>query len=244
MSNAVTRMEQPVSQEVVPAVMTPMAIVQLALDKNFDLERIEKMMQIAERFQKQQSERAFNQAVSAFKQNPPQFFADKENKQYGSKYTSLGNMVNVVNAALGQHGLEASWDIEQTNGIKVTCILRHADGHERRVSLTAAPDKSGAKNEIQQIKSTITYLEVATFQAVTGVATSIGSLDDDGNGAGDPHGAPRISAEQVEALKKLIAERGADVPKFLAYIKADTVEGIRASSYEAARSALQSKRPK
>jgi hypothetical protein len=80
--------------------------------------------------------------------------------------------------------LNARWDVEQGTSIKVTCILSHAMGHSERVSLSGPPDESGAKNKLQQIKSTLTYLKGATFEAVTGVATIPGNLDDDGNAAG------------------------------------------------------------
>ena len=49
--------------------------------------------------------------------------------------------------------------------------------------MSAPPDTSGSKNLIQQLKSTKTYLEIATFESVTGIA-AIDKGDDDGNSAG------------------------------------------------------------
>ena len=92
-----------------------------------------------------------------------------------------------MNAALSEHQLTARWEVEQSDPtlIKVTCFLTHAMGHFESAAMSAPPDVSGAKNTIQQIKSTKTYLEIATYESVTGVA-SYGSMDDDGNSTEPP----------------------------------------------------------
>ena len=96
--------------------------------------------------------------------------------------------MNTVNEALAQQGLTVSWDLKQDTGIvEVTCILAHVDGHSERVTMRGAPDKSGAKNALQEIKSTQTYLKGATYEAVTGIASTekVGiNKDDDGNKSG------------------------------------------------------------
>jgi hypothetical protein len=223
------------------AALTPMAIVQLAVDKNFDLARIETLMAIAERFEKKQAERAFHEAIAAFKKSPPKVIMDKHNKQYGSMYTSLGGLVNPVNAALGEHGLEAAWTIDQSLAgiIKVTCILTHALGHSREVSMQSPPDKAGAKNPIQEIKSAITYLKASTFEAVTGVASQNKAVnpDDDGNGA-----SGAIDAAQVAFIKKLIADTKANEKALLDYFKAVSIEEIRASQYAKVVAKLETKK--
>lgn len=58
-----------------------------------------------------------------------------------------------------------------------------------------------------------------------------------------PQIAP-ISAEQVAELQSLIVSVGADVPKFLDYMKVSSVEAIPATSYAAAKAALEAKRKK
>lgn len=240
MGNAVTKLEHSPPAAVEMA-LSPMAIVNLALDKNFDLARIESLMAIAERFQAKQAERAFHEALAAFKKSPPKVIMDKVNKQYQSMYTSLGGLVNPVNAALGEHGLEAAWTIDQSKAgiIKVTCILTHAMGHKREVSMESPPDKAGAKNPIQEIKSAITYLKASTFEAVTGVASQLASVnpDDDGNGAG---GA--ITAAQVKFIETLIADTKANKQALLDYFKTDSIENIRTAQYAKVVAKLETKK--
>jgi hypothetical protein len=166
------------------AEITPMQMLQVAVAQGADLERIQKLMDLQDRWEAKQALHAFNAALAAFKKNPPTIVKDLLNKQYNSWYTSLGNLVNTVNASMGEHGLSASWEIEQTELIAVTCILEHVLGHSRRVRLEGPPDTSGSKNTLQQIRSTLTYLKGATFEAVTGIASRQNNADDDGNGAG------------------------------------------------------------
>ncbi len=151
------------------------------------------------------------------------------NKQYGSWYTSLGNLVNTVNAALGEHGLSASWEIEQGELIAVTCVLEHLQGHSRRVRIEGPPDTSGSKNTLQQIRSTLTYLKGATFEAVTGIASRAGNLDDDGTAASAqkrqepmPEGYENWHADMAaladNGLEKMTAAWSDSKPEYRRYV--------------------------
>lgn len=183
-------------------IMTPMEMLNAAIERGDGLDKLERLMDLNDRWEKAQAKKAFAEAKTAFKANAPTIIKDMENKQYGSTYSSLGNVVNTVNEALSKYGLDASWEFDQGDKeIKVTCILTHLLGHSERVSLSGPPDTSGAKNPIQQIKSTTTYLKLATFEAVTGVASKAGSADDDGNGAGR---SATITEEQAADLKTLM----------------------------------------
>lgn len=221
---------------------TPMQMLQLAISQSTDMERLKTLMDLQERWEANQAKKAFNVALAAFKKNPPVVVKDLLNTQYNSMYTSLGNLVNTVNERLGEYGLSASWDIEQSpETIKVTCILEHVDGHSRRVSIESPPDESGSKNDLQKIRSTLTYLRGSTFEAVTGIASRIGNQDDDGNGAG---AVEYITADQVTKMNAALKEVNANVPVFLQWIKAESVEKIKASSFKEAMQAIADKKRK
>ena len=226
-----------------------MAVIQMAMQKNYSPELIEKMMLLQERFEANEARKAFFEAVAAFKENPPEVLKDKENSQFskGDKkamYVSLGNLLKTVNPALGKHGLSVSFEIKQAEKlVTVSCKLSHRMGHSETVTMEAPPDISGgnAKNPIQQIKSTVTYLRAATFEAVTGLAaTDDANLDDDGASAATEY----INEDQLIEIQDLLKETNADVKKFLAYVKAESVEKILASSYGKALSGLKAKKEK
>jgi hypothetical protein len=167
------------------AEVTPMALLQIAMSQNADLDRMQRLMEMQFQWEAKQAEKAYVQAMSDFKKEAIVITKDKENKQYGSRYTSIGNLVNTVTPLLGKHGLSAEWALDQSNGIKVGCTITHALGHKGETKwMTVPEDKSGAKNPLQQIKSSITYAKITVFELATGLASTEGNLDDDGNGSG------------------------------------------------------------
>jgi hypothetical protein len=124
--------------------------------------------------------------MADFKANPPNILKSKKvNIPNGAKFAhaTLADVCDGVCASLGEHGLSHKWETTQGDGlITVACIITHRMGHSERTTLTASPDDSGKKNSIQQIASTVTYLERYTLMAATGLAAK--DQDDDGRGAG------------------------------------------------------------
>jgi hypothetical protein len=183
--SAVAKHVEPAPPAVTESAHIYSLVERIMMDKDIPIERANQALEFYQKVEAERAKKAFLEAKAAFKANAPDIFKDKTNTQYKSAYASIGNVVNTGNDVLARYGLDASWDYDQSSGIKVTCILRHVLGHSERVSLTAPPDNSGSKNPLQQIKSTITYLRLATYEAVTGIATKEGNLDDDGNGFSD-----------------------------------------------------------
>lgn len=179
-----------------------------ALDPHFDVAKLKELLEVKERWDREEARKAYIAAMADFKANPPTVYKDKENKQYDSRYTSIGNLVNTVNAALSPHGLTARWDLDQSAGIKITCVLTHRMGHSESCSMTGPLDTSGQKNPLQQLKSTTTYLKIATFEAVTGLASSNGNADDDGNAAGGKGMDDGVLADHLAAIDAAADEAG------------------------------------
>jgi hypothetical protein len=219
-------------------------ILDLAISQGAPLEQLEKFLQLKREYEAHEAQKEFYQAVADFKGEQVLVTKDKTNTQFRSKYTSLGNLLNTVNPVLGKHGLSVSFDLKQTDKmITIACILRHRLGHTERVEMSAPPDTSGgnSKNPIQQIKSTMTYLRAATFEAVTGLAsTDEANLDDDGNASG----AQYISKDQAKAIHEMIIQTGANESMFLSYMKSGSVELIKLQDFNKAITALKAKAKK
>lgn len=223
------------------SLITPMSMLQAARNEGASLECMQQLIDMQFKFEANEARKKYMIAIAQFKSSSFEITKDKYNKQYNSRYTSIGNLVNTTNAELSKFGLNARWNIDQSNGIKVTCILSHAQGHSEETSMTALADKSGAKNPIQEIKSTITYLKVATYEAITGVASIDDINDKDGNIE-----QVNISAEQVLNIESLITEIATDKKNFktsfLKYLKINSIEKLSLSKYNKAIKALEKKR--
>lgn len=178
----------PTELQVVPKedpIITPMSVLQIAVQQGQDIEKLTQLMELQERFEANLARKAYVQAMADFKKEPIVITKDKTNNQYSSKYSSIGNLVNTVTPFLSKHGLSAEWELDQSDGIRVGCRITHCLGHRGETKWMKVPaDTSGAKNPLQQIKSSVTYAKISTFEMATGLASAEGNLDDDGNGAG------------------------------------------------------------
>jgi len=153
------------------------------------------------------------------------------NLQFGSKYTSIGNMVMTASAALAEFGLSTRWSFDDNSGvIACTCSMSHAMGHTESVTLTGMPDTAGKKNPIQERKSTRTYLKLETFEAVTGLVSVFSNLDDDGNSSGNH--VELITEEQATKLHARITDNDLNMDIFLKWAKVDCIENIKAANFK------------
>lgn len=178
-----------------------------ATDPAFDVLKLEKLLDVKERWDREEARKAFVSALSLFKRNPPEILKDKlvdfktEKGRVNYRHATLGNVSALIGEALGKYGLSHRWDVEQKDGkIRVSCILTHDQGHSERVTLEAAADTSGLKNHIQAIASAVSYLQRYTLLSVTGMATN-DDPDDDGGKAPAPAKDERLTSSVKNAIK-------------------------------------------
>ena len=140
-----------------PIAITPMQMLQIAVERDADIAMLEKLIALQERWEANEARKAFVAALSAFKADPPAIvknkhvtYAPRRTGEGGDYYhATLDQVAGAIGAALSRHGLPHRWEVEQGDGrlIRVTCILEHVLGHCERVTLQAAPDQSGNKNQ-------------------------------------------------------------------------------------------------
>ena len=205
------------------------SMIHLAIQQGAGIDQLERLWDMQLKYEANEAKKAYHFAMSEFKKERIVITKDKDNAQYKSKYTSIGNLVDSVTPILGKHGLTHKWDISQEGDmITVTCVSTHALGHSEKVSMHAPSDKSGAKNPIQQIKSTRTYLQAATFESLFGLASTDANCDDDGNGYGN---VATIDEKQQSQIIDMMLSKNVNESQFLAWLKVDSVENIPADKF-------------
>lgn len=163
----------------------PSGLLQLAVQQNLDIDKLEKLMQMQERWQAQQARKEFLSAISRFQAACPTLektkkvdFLNKSGFRTKYSYASLGDIVEQIKKPLSDAGLSFRWEIQDIeNKLVVTCIVSHHLGHSERTTMSAAKDESGGKNEIQQRGSSITYLQRYTLIAALGISTADEDID-------------------------------------------------------------------
>jgi hypothetical protein len=246
MNAVVERIEQP-RAVATQAQVTPSQLLQLAMDKGVDLDRLEKLYALQREWEAHEARKAFIAAMAQFKENVPTILKDKhvsfETQKGVTEYdhATLGGVCEALIADLAKVGITHDWDPDTRDParIAVTCTLTHVLGHSKSVTLHAAPDSSGGKNSIQAGSSTITYLERYSLLAVAGVATK-DMPDDDGRSAGPAD--PLITEEQACSLEALMTEISADKAGFLKFCKVNAIRDLPARKYKGAMGALEERR--
>ena len=183
--------------------VTPADMIKMAVAGGADLEKLEKLMLLQERWEGNEAKKEYHIAMAAFKANPPRIEKDKTvgyqpkiGARVGYAHASLANVCDKINSELSKHGLSVSWTHRQNGTIAVTCKITHIKGHSEETTLAAGADTTGSKNSIQAIGSTITYLERYTLLSLTGLAT----CEQGDDGMASKNGKPEL--KKPEALDK------------------------------------------
>lgn len=190
--NAVTMTDKPASEG---AAMLSM-IERAARDPNVDVDKFERLMLMKERVEKEAARKAFNVAIANAKAEMPQIVRNAEghNKM---RYADFSAIARSIDHILAKHGLSYRFRTNQPDKatISVTCIISHTGGYCEENTLSGGPDKSGAKNDIQAVGSTLQYLQRYSLVGAMGLATT---KDDDGQAAGASDAADlRAEGERI-----------------------------------------------
>jgi hypothetical protein len=219
----------------VPALVTPMDMLDRAITSGADITILEKLMGLQERYEKNQARKDFDAAVAAAKAEIPPIIRNREG--HGSrKYADFAAIAKVVDPIISRHGLTYRFRTQQDERIHVTCVLSHRAGHYEETTLSGPADASGSKNAIQAIGSTLSYLQRYSLVQMLGLAATD---DDDGKAAG---GGGTITDEQSETIKNLIGETKTDINKFLQWAGAESVSDIASAKYNDAITFLNAKK--
>ena len=217
-------------------------ISRAASDPNVDIDKMERLMAMHERMVARDAKAAYAAALSAMQPELPIITERGEIKNNSgnvqSKYALWEDINQAISPILCKHGFALSFRTGDDGGkVKVTGVLSHQQGHSEETTIVLPADTSGNKNAVQAVASSVSYGKRYTAGALLNL-TSRGE-DDDGRKAG---GEPTISEKQVADLKAVLTEVGADIPKFLKYLKVDALENIYARNFDAVVKMAQAKR--
>ena len=246
--NAVEKIEPQGQVSVLPAQSETAAILgmieRVARDPSVNMDKMMQLMAWRKETIADQRRAEFDEAMSGAKAEIPvinknravDFTSTKGRTHY--KYEDLAEIARVVSPILAKHGLSYRYRVTSNlnEPVTVTCIVSHRGGHFEEVTLLGGKDDTGGKNAIQQVASTLTYLQRMTLKAALGLAASD---DDDGRTA---ESGDTISEDQAAELIALADEVGADKRAFCTYFKVDGIAMLAAKDFERAKSALNKKR--
>ena len=185
----IVRRDRPATEITALPEATPMHMLAIAVQQGADIAKIEKLMELQERWEKNQARKAYVAAMAAFKANPPTIVKNKH-VSYPLKtggrteynHATHDEVTTKIIMAMSPHGLSHNWSVRQADGmVFVKCTVTHELGYSESAELFGPPDTSGTKSPIQAIASTVTLLQRYTLISVTGLTSEeIASAESDG----------------------------------------------------------------
>ena len=215
-------------------------IERAALNPEVDIDKMERLLQMQERILNRNAQMAFSAALAQMQCDLPSIAENGAivvNGAVRSKYARFEDINDTVRPILQRHGFAVTFRVKQENGaITVAGILAHREGHSEETSITLPADKSGSKNDVQAIGSTVAYGKRYTMCALLNI-TSRGE-DDDGQGANKPED-PLISPNQISHLLKAAKVAGVDEAYICKKARIESIKDMKASRVKAAMNHLQ-----
>lgn len=162
--------------------LNPGQLLTLAVDKDLDISKLERLMELQKAWQIDQARKAFFSALAQFQMDCPDL---RKNKlvDFGPgkasyHYAPLADIDRQIKPIMKACGLSKRWEIQDDKDvIKVTCLITHLDGHTERTTMQGTPDDSGGKNRMQQRGSSIEYMKRYTLIGALGISTADNDID-------------------------------------------------------------------
>jgi hypothetical protein len=213
--------------------VTPAAMISLALQNGLDIQRLEKLMELQERWEANQARKAFEAAMASakgeirpiIKNRTVDFTSARGRTNYD--YEDFAAVADGVDSILAKHGLNYRHRPRQDGkSLTIICKMAHRDGHFEEIELTALNDESGNKNGVQGLGSTATYLQRYTVKLALGLAAT---KDDDGRAGGKPEEkAPDAPEGYADWRADMTAKADEGYEQFSKSWKTDATQSLRA----------------
>lgn len=231
--NMAVQKEQPVMPAPVNESSAVLSMIaRAASDPNTDMDKMERLMAMHERMCAQQAKTAYSEALSQMQAELPSIGERGKADRY--MFALWEDINTAIKPFLQKHGFALSFRTDTADKVTVTGVLSHRAGHSEETTITLPADPSGNKNAVQAVASSVSYGKRYTAGALLNL-TSHGE-DDDAFGT-----SAKLSEVQEIELRELAESVGADLPKFLAYMKVGSLSAISAKDFNKAKAALKAK---
>lgn len=216
---------------------TPMTLIAAALDRSdIDPGKLEKLMELQERWDRNRAAEAFGQALTNFQTKCPIIHKSRTVKlssQGGYKFASYDDIHREIAPLLAECGLAVSFSTDQVEGkLKATCRIRHGTHYEDHTLTVPVPDMR--VNDTQKYGAALSYAKRYALCAALNIVVS----DEDSDAEGL---VETIGDEEIATLQEWIESTGTDLPKFLKWAAIESLKEMSRDFYPAAINQLKRK---
>lgn len=208
------------------AVPSPMSLIASALEKGVDPATLQHFMELQERYEKNESAKAYAIAIAGFQSECPMIFKSREvhKKDNGGKLYNFANYEDIMKGIrdlLRRFGIAVSFTIDQAETLMKGTVRIRVGTHFEDCTLSVPIPKGMNTNATQEYGMAVSYLKRYLLCAALNIVVS--GEDDDARGL-----VEKITPEQVAEINELIEIRKTnssvkfDMEKFLNWVRAMT----------------------
>jgi len=190
---------------------SPNEMIRLAIENNADLDKLEKLLELAERYDASQAKKVYASDFAVVQANIEAVLKTKKNKQTNSNYAGLESVIEVAKPVYTEQGFSVIYyegKADKEENIRVCADVLHRDGHQKTYHLDVPLDGEGIKGTVNKTKihakaSSVTYCRRILLCMIWNIPTQ----DDDGNSAGEkePIKFPKPSDEEMQTIAEICA---------------------------------------
>lgn len=160
------------------ATTSPAHLIEMAITQGAEVDKLERLMDMQERWERREAEKAFNRAISEFQFICPRIAKTKQG--HGYKYATLGDIQAQIKDTARQCGISWRWETkEQTDErLTVNCIVTHVDGHSRSTESTTFIEAGNKmQSRTQMVGVATTYAQRYSLIGALGISTADEDMD-------------------------------------------------------------------
>jgi len=171
-----------VKKDKLQAMNTPDNLLALAIEKGAGLEQLEKLLELRDRYEKTEAEKAFNLAMSGFQEECPVIQKKKVVKdKYGKirySFAPIGDIVSQIKKPLSNNGLFYDFTTKDADGcLDVTCTVTHEKGHSKSTSFKVPIGDEQYMTDVQKHGARMTFAKRYALCNAFGISTADEDID-------------------------------------------------------------------
>ncbi len=202
-------------------VTNAVTLIRAAIDKGVDPEQLSKLLDLEERWQRNQAANAFAAAITGFQSECPMVRKGRQAQFSGKdayKFASFDDVMRVARPLLSKYAIVVTFTTATSEkGMVVTCRIR-VGTHCEETSLDM-PIPEMRVNDTQKAGAALSYLKRYALCAALNIVVT--DEDDDASQQFDT-----VDSTDVEQLNILIEEKGVDLARFLKYANVERLDLI------------------
>ena len=223
-------------------VNNPLEIIQQAISKGADLDKIEKLMILQERWEATQAKKLYNSEMVSVQREIPTVAKNLKNNQTNSKYVALDDIINRTREIYTNHGFSITFyegDSAKSEQIRICADVVHSAGHKETYFFDIPLDGVGLKGNANMTKihakaSSTSYARRYLMCMIWNIPTGD---DNDGNTTT----IELINSEEAKQINILVEQSKISREKFLEWLEVGDVTNIPKNMFPKAIKVLEAK---